>query len=407
MSAVELRAALSLASIYALRMLGLFVILPVFAIHARSLPGFDLAMVGWVLGIYGLTQGVLQIPFGMASDRFGRKPVIVVGLAVFAIGSVVAAMPGDIWTALLGRSLQGAGAVSAAVTALLADLTREEQRSKAMALIGVSISLMFAVSLVAAPLLYVSIGMSGIFMATGVLALLAIGVVVWVVPPAPPAPAGQAAGARPSFASVVLAPELLRLNLGIFTLHMVLMAIFVVVPIALVESGGMAPGSHWKVYLPALLLSFVAMLPPLVWAEKRGRNRTVLLGAVAVMLLSQLAFVAGIRHLASITALLFVFFAAFNILEAQLPALVSRYAPTASRGAALGVYNTTQALGLAAGGVIGGILVKYTGSGSVFVFGAAMVFLWFIAAFSMREPLKRSAASANSREGDFNHGLSQ
>ncbi len=407
MNALELRAALSLASIFALRMLGLFVILPVFAIHARTLPGFDLALVGWVLGIYGLTQGVLQVPFGMASDRFGRKPVIVFGLVLFAIGSVVAALPGDIWTVLLGRSLQGAGAISAAVTALLADLTRDEHRSKAMALIGASIGLMFALSLVAAPLLYVSIGMSGIFAVTGVLAVLAIGVVVWVVPPAPAAPAGQATGARPSFASAVLAPELLRLNLGIFSLHMVLMAMFVVVPTALVESGGMAPDSHWKVYLPALLLSFAVMVPPIIWAEKHGRNKTVLLGAVALLLVSQLAFVAGIRHVASITALLFAFFVAFNILEAQLPALVSRFAPAAARGAALGVYNTTQALGLAAGGVFGGYLVKYTGIVSVFVFGAAMVFLWFIAAFSMREPLKRSAASANSRKGDFKHGLSQ
>ncbi len=404
MSALELRAALSLASLFALRMLGLFVILPAFAIHARTLHDFDLALVGWVLGIYGLTQGVLQVPFGMASDRFGRKPVIVFGLALFAIGSVVAALPGDIWTALLGRSLQGAGAISAAVTALLADLTREEHRSRAMALIGASIGLMFALSLVAAPLLYVSIGMSGIFLATGALAVLAIGVVIWMVPAAP---AGQPTGARPSFAGVVLEPELLRLNLGIFSLHMVLMAMFVVLPTALVESGGMAPGAHWKVYLPAVLLSFAVMMPPIILAEKHGRNKTVLLGAVALMLVSQLAFIAGIRHVASITAMLFVFFVAFNILEAQLPALVSRFAPAAARGAALGVYNTTQALGLAAGGVFGGILVKYTGSESGFVFGAAMVFLWFIAAFSMREPLKRSAASANSREGDFNHGLSQ
>ncbi len=404
MSPLELRAALSLASLYALRMLGLFVILPIFAIHARTLPGFDPAKVGWMLGIYGLTQGILQLPFGMASDRFGRKPVIVFGLMVFAIGSVIAALPGDIWTALLGRSLQGAGAISAAVTALLADLTREEHRSKAMALIGASISLMFAFSLVAAPLLYQSIGMPGIFLATGVLAVLAIGLVIWVVPPAP---APRATAMPPSFASVALAPELLRLNLGIFTLHMVLMAMFVVVPTALVESGGLAPGAHWKVYLPTLLLSFVVMVPPIIWAEKRGRNKSLLLAAVALMLATQIGLVVGIRSLASIAALLFVFFVAFNILEAQLPALVSRFAPAAARGAALGVYNTTQALGLAAGGVIGGYLVKYTGVESVFVFGAAMVFLWFIAAFSMREPLKRSSASANSLEGDFKHGLSQ
>ncbi len=407
MSALELRAALSLSSIFALRMLGLFVILPVFAIHARTLPGFDIALVGWVLGIYGLTQGILQVPFGMASDRFGRKPVIIFGLLLFAVGSIVAALPGDIWSAIVGRALQGAGAISAAVTALLADLTREEQRGKAMALIGASIGLTFTLSLVVAPLLFRWVGMSGIFALTGVLAILAIAVVIWVVPAAPLPRAAGAAGVRPTLASVLLLPDLLRLNLGIFTLHMVLMAMFVVVPSALLEFIGMPVDTHWKIYLPAVLLSFVAMLPLLVLAEKRGRNKPLLLAAVVLMLMSQLALIEGVRHTASIVVLLFVFFVAFNILEAQLPALVSRFAPPAARGTALGVYNTTQALGLSAGGVAGGYLVKYTGFQAVFVFGAVMMLLWFIAAFSMREPLKRSSANANSLEGERKHGLSQ
>lgn len=407
MSALELRAALSLSSIFALRMLGLFVILPVFAIHARGLPGADATMVGWVLGIYGLTQGVLQIPFGMASDRLGRKPVIVFGLLLFALGSFIAAISDDIRLTLLGRALQGAGAISAAVTALLADLTRDEHRTKAMAMIGATIGLMFAVSLVAAPLLYESIGMDGIFVVTGVLSMLAIAVVAWVVPPAPRAHAGAGPGGKPTFMSVVLDPELLRLNMGIFTLHMVLMAIFVVVPVALLEFGGLPVASHWKVYLPAVLLSFLAMVPAIVWAERRGRNRAVLLGSVAVMGVAQIALMGAMHHVGWIAFLLFVYFAVFNILEAQLPALVSRFAPPAAKGAALGVYNTTQALGLAAGGVIGGYLVKYTGLQAVFLFGAAMMFLWFIAAFSMREPERRVTASADSLEGELKHGLSQ
>jgi len=407
MSALELRAALSLSSIYALRMLGLFVILPVFAIHARTLPGADAVMVGWVLGIYGLTQGVLQIPFGMASDRIGRKPVIAFGLLLFAIGSFVAAIPGDIWTAIVGRSLQGAGAISAAVTALLADLTREENRTKAMAMVGTTVGLMFAVSLVAAPLLFDAIGMGGIFTLTGVLASLAVAVIVWVVP-APPGPAGEAAGApRPTLASIVLHRELLRLNIGIFILHTVLMAIFIVVPIALLEFGHMPVRTHWKVYLPAVLLSFIAMIPPILWAEKRGRNRAVLLGSVGCMGVAVLGLIPAMHSAGWIAFLLFVYFAVFNILEAQLPALVSRFAPPAGKGAALGVYNTTQAIGLAAGGALGGYLVKYTGLSSVFVFGAVMMFLWFIAAFSMREPEKRRPASANSLEGELKHGLSQ
>lgn len=405
MSALELRAALSLSSIYALRMLGLFVILPVFAIHARSLPGADALMVGLVLGIYGLTQGILQIPFGMASDRLGRKPVIIFGLLLFAVGSFLAAVPNDIWTTLAGRSLQGAGAISAAVTALLADLTTEGNRTKAMALIGATVGLSFAVALVAAPLLFQTIGMGGIFIMTGVFACLAVAVVIWIVP-APPAPHG--AEAPPRFLDVLLMPELVRLNIGIFNLHMVLMAIFVVVPIALLEFGHMPTSAHWKVYLPSVLLSFLAMVPAIAWAERRGRNRAVLLASVAVMGLTQLGLMAAFHSVSGIAAVLFLYFTVFNILEAQLPALVSRFAPAAAKGAALGVYNTTQALGLAAGGVIGGILVKYTGLMSVFVFGAAMIFVWFIAAFSMREPAPRGAlASADSGEGELKHGLSQ
>ena len=409
MSPLEIRAALSLASIFALRMLGLFLILPVFAIHAKTLPGYDIALVGWVLGIYGLTQGCLQIPFGMASDRFGRKPVIIFGLVLFAAGSFVAAMPGDIWTAMIGRAIQGAGAISAAVTAFLSDLTREENRTKAMALIGASIGLTFALSLVGAPVLYAAIGMDGIFTLTGALALAAICVVVWLVPSAVEALHAPAADVvRPTLRSIVADGELLRLNLGIFSLHLVQMAMFVVVPMALVEFGGLAVTAHWKVYLPVVLLSFAVMMPPIIWGEKRGRSRVVLLGAVALMALVQLTFIGGVRHFGWVVFLLFTFFVAFNVLEAMLPSLVSRVAPPAGKGAALGVYNTTQALGLSAGGVVGGLLVKYSGVESVFVFGAAMMFLWFIAAFSMREPQKRQLpASANSREGELSHGVSQ
>ena len=406
MSSLEIRAALSLASIFALRMLGLFLILPVFAIHAKTLPGYDIVLVGWVLGIYGLTQGLLQIPFGMASDRFGRKPIIIIGLILFAIGSFIAALPGDIYTAMLGRAIQGAGAISAAVSAYLSDLTREEHRTKAMAMIGGSIGLTFALSLVGAPLLYATIGMSGIFAMTGVLALAAIAVVIWLVPPASAAlhvPGPDVV--RPSLWSVVTNVELIRLNIGIFSLHMVQMAMFVVVPLALVETGGLQVSAHWQVYLPVVLLSFAVMMPPVMWGEKRGKSRWVLLGAVALMALVQLAFIEGVHHFGWIVLLLFAFFVAFNILEAMLPSLVSRVAPPAAKGAALGVYNTTQALGLSAGGVLGGILVKYSGVASVFVFGAAMMLLWFIAAFSMREPQSRKvAASANSHEGELSHG---
>jgi MFS family permease len=403
-SPLELRAALSLSSIFALRMLGLFLILPVFAIHAKTLPGYDLERVGWVLGIYGFTQGILQIPYGMLSDRFGRKPVIIAGLLIFALGSFVAAMPGDIWQVMIGRALQGAGAISAAVTAFLADLTREQNRTKAMAFVGSSIGLMFAFSLVAAPLMYQWVGMGGIFAFTGILALGAIAVVIWVVPSADHVEPLTLAGPKPSFRAILMDTELLRLNLGIFSLHLVQMAMFVVVPSALVEQGGLAAGSHWKVYLPVVIASFVLMVPPIIWSEKNNRGKAVLLGSVALMLLVQLGFIEGFRSFTWSVVLLFAFFVAFNILEASLPSLVSRIAPPAGKGTALGVYNTTQALGLSAGGALGGVLAKNFGAQAVFAFGAAMMFLWFIAAFSMREPQPRRSANL---VGELNNGLSQ
>lgn len=405
MSRLELRAALSLSSIFALRMLGLFLILPVFAIHAKTLPGYSLERVGIVLGLYGFTQGILQIPYGMLSDRFGRKPVIVVGLLIFALGSFVAAWPGgDIWQVMIGRALQGAGAISAAVTAFLADLTRDENRTKAMAFVGASIGLMFALSLVAAPLLHEWIGMNGIFGLTGLLALAAIGVVLWVVPSAAQAEGPAQLGPRPSLKSIAMNPDLLRLNFGIFSLHMVQLAMFVVVPVALVEQGGLAADAHWKVYLPVVLASFTLMMPPIMWGERNNRGKAVLLAAVALMALVQVGFISGYRHFGTTVGLLFAFFVSFNILEAMLPSLVSRIAPPAGKGAALGVYNTTQALGLAAGGYLGGVLAQNFGTQAVFAFGAVMMFLWFIAAFSMREPQKRQSATM---VGELNNGLSQ
>ncbi len=278
MSSAELRAGVSLAGVFGLRMLGLFLILPVFAVHAPQLAGGDnLLLVGVALGAYGLSQAILHIPFGMASDRWGRKPVIYAGLVIFAAGSFLAAAAGDIWTVIAGRTLQGAGAISSAVVALAADLTREQHRTKTMALIGASIGCVFALSLVAAPALYRWIGMGGLFSLTGLLSLCAIWVVKRMVPDAPlrvhAAPEGGAAMLR----EALLQPDLLRLNLGIFVLHLVQMAMFVVVPRMLVDAG-LALHDHWMLYLPAVLLSFALMLPPVLYADRRNRAKPVLAG---------------------------------------------------------------------------------------------------------------------------------
>ncbi|KAF0164168.1 MAG: major facilitator transporter [Rhodocyclaceae bacterium] len=397
MSRDEKRAGAALASIFGLRMLGLFLILPVFAIHAQSIPGGDdMTLVGIALGAYGLTQAMFQIPFGMASDAFGRKRVIIFGLLLFAAGSALAALATDIWWTIGGRVLQGAGAISAAVTALAADLTREQHRTKVMALIGSSIGLVFALSLVAAPALYAAIGMSGIFWMTAILAVAAIGLVTHVVPPAPPLPAGP----KPPFRDVLLDTQLLRLNFGIFTLHMVQMAMFVVVPGLLLSYGDLPLASHWKVYLPAVLASFVLMVPAIVFAEKRNKVRPVFVFAIGLLLVTMLVMWLGSANFVVIAGGLLSFFVAFNILEAMLPSLISRIAPPRAKGAALGVYNTTQALGLFVGGALGGWLVKNFDAGAVFVFDAAMVALWLLAAATMTAlPLRRPIATAPSAHG--------
>jgi MFS family permease len=391
MSAVELRAGASLAGVFGLRMLGLFLILPVFALHAPKLAGGDnLTLVGIALGAYGLSQAILQIPFGMASDRWGRKPVIYGGLIIFAAGSFVAAAATDIWTAILGRTLQGAGAISSVVVALAADLTREQHRTKTMAMIGAMIGLAFAVSLVLAPVLYQWIGMGGLFALTGVLCLAAIVLVKLVVPEVPPHE-----GVAPPAARALreaLAPELLRVNLGIFVLHLVQMAMFVVLPLRLVEAGLELP-EHWKLYLPVVLLSFALMAPAILYADRRNRPKPVMLGAVALLVLVEISLGAT-RSVMGHSVAILLFFVAFNVLEALLPSLVSRLAPAQARGTAIGVYNTTQTMGLFFGGLMGGWLAKHHGAGAVYVSCALLSLLWLVATLGMK-PLPAVRSSVN------------
>ena len=391
MTPLERRASASLASIFTLRMLGLFLVLPVFALEARKYPGGDdPALLGLAMGIYGLTQGLLQLPFGMASDRFGRKRVIVLGLLIFALGSFWAASATDLTGLLIGRSIQGAGAVSAAVTALLADLTRDEVRTKAMALVGASIGLMFALSLVLAPLMAAAIGLSGLFAVTGALALLGVAVVVWGAPPAPARVVGPARGRLKDVLSHV---GLLRLNLGVFVLHAVQLAMWVAVPALLVQAG-LGKDEHWQVYLPAVLGSFVLM-GGVFAMERRGHLKKMFLLAIALIAVVQLGFLQqtlGTPRLGTLAGLLFVFFCGFNVLEATQPSLASRLAPSAVRGTAMGVYNTLQSLGFFVGGWLGGHLVKNWGSQALFLFCAAAMLLWWLVALPMQAPARSAPA---------------
>ncbi|MDR2678377.1 MAG: MFS transporter [Zoogloeaceae bacterium] len=382
----ERRIGASLAAIFGLRMLGLFLIFPVFAPHASELAGGDnLTLVGIALGAYGLTQACLQIVWGMASDRWGRKPVIFAGLLLFAFGSAVAALSTTIAGVIAGRVLQGAGAISAAVTALAADLTREEQRTKIMAMIGASIGLVFAGSLVIAPLLYGLVGLSGIFWLTGALALGAIALLYLAVPnPPPPVPAPPV-----PLASVLKDAQLARLNFGVFVLHLTQTALWMLVPAALVRDG-LTVARHWQVYLPAVLLSFAVMVPAVIVAEKKGRMKQVFAGAILLLLCALAGLALAGEGVWSLAFWLTLFFAAFNILEATQPSLISRIAPPQAKGKALGLYNTLQAVGLFVGGSLGGVLLHTQGRGAVYALCAGFCLIWFCLSRQIVVPPRRA-----------------
>jgi len=381
----ERRSAFSLASIYALRMLGLFMVMPVFMLEARHYEGGDdLSAVGMAMGVYGLVQAVLQIPFGMAADRFGRKRVIYLGLALLALGSIVGATATSVGGLALGRALQGGGAISAAVTALLADQTRDAVRTKGTALVGASIGLMFALSLVLGPLLSGWGGLSAIFGVTLLLAVCGVAIVRFWTPPEPSLPmAGQA---KHSLWGLLVHPDLIRLNFGVFALYAVQLASWVAIPALLIQAG-VASADHGWIYLPAVLLSFVVMGVTLFPMERRGLLRPLFLGCILLVMVVQ----AGWGWLATsspplwmLAILLFLFFCGFNVLEASQPSLASRLAPTGSRGAALGVYNTLQSLGIFAGGAMGGLLLKSVGASGVFLTSAALMLVWLGVAWGAR-----------------------
>ncbi len=383
----EKRAGQALALIYAVRMLGLFMILPVFSVYAETLGDATPVLAGIALGIYGLTQGLLQIPYGMLSDKFGRKPVITFGLLLFAAGSLVAAFSDSIYGIIVGRALQGSGAVAAALMALAADLSREEHRLKMMSFIGVSIGFAFAVAMVLGPLLNRFIGMSGLFVFTAVLALLAILILFTWVPKPETSVFHRDAQAEPTEILHVLSDgQLLRLDYGIFVLHMVLMASFIALPLVLQNRIGFDVHRHWQLYLPVFLLSVALMVPFIIQAEKKRRMKQVFLGAISALLLAEAGLFAFSDSLFSVALILIVFFTAFNLLEASLPSLVAKMAPADRKGTAMGVYSSSQFLGAFAGGWLGGFSYQQWGGDGLFLICTLIVLSWLLLAVTMKTP---------------------
>ena len=379
MNPSELRSTLALAGIFGLRMLGLFLLLPVFSIHAKDLPGGDQAfLIGFALGIFNIVQACFHIPLGRLSDQIGRKKVVLWGLSLFVAGALICAAKDDLLWIAIGRGVMGAGAISAAVSAWVADLTREQVRSKAMAIVGASISLSFAISLVVASPLYRMMSLSGMFVILAFLGILAMLVAYFVLPSNLPEVKTQ----QDSIKTVVLRPELMRLNLGVFVLNATQVAMFLVVP-RLLEQAGFPLSLHWQIYLSVVLLSFVLMVPLLIYGEKKQRIRQVLLIAIIFLIIAEAIFTQANSVIGTAIALL-VYFVGFNLLEALQPSLVTRYARE-SKGTALGIYNTTQSIGLFSGALMGGYLMDSHGNLSVFIAGAAMLIGWLIIAWSMGE----------------------
>ena len=385
MNPQELRATSGLALIYVLRMLGLFMVLPVLALYAGHLEGVTPVKIGLAIGAYGLTQALLQMPYGMASDRIGRKPVIVFGLLVFAAGSLLAGLASDIDWVIAGRALQGAGAIAAAVSALLADLTRDSQRTRAMLILGISIGTAFAMALILGPLLASWFGVAGIFLLTAGLALCTIPVLLWWVPPAPPSvPSPQSW--RHNLSLVLADPVLLRLDAGIFILHALLTASFVALPLMLRDAYSLAGDQHWKLYLPVMLVSLFLTFPLLRLAEQRGRMREAFLLAIAVLGIALSCIAFNSAGLVWVAVALSLFFAAFNLLEATLPSWVSRCADPANKGAALGVYSSAQFMGAFCGGAVGGWVLGAFSASTVLLVASTMCLPWLLLARGLQPP---------------------
>ena len=400
LNSIEKRAAVSLALVFGLRMLGLFMIMPVFAIYGQTLEGYSPLWVGIAIGAYGLTQAMLQIPMGMLSDKYGRKPIILLGLVIFCIGSLVAAYSDSVMGVTIGRAIQGMGAIASTVLALAADVTRDEQRPKVMATIGMCIGLSFAVSLIVGPILVDSIGLSGLFNLTAALALAGMLVVLFIAPNAvSKAPRGDTRAAPELILSMLKDKQLLRLDVGIFVLHLVITSIFVVLPLMLTKLD-FATSDHWHLYFPTLMLSFVLMVPLIVIGAKNESMKSIyrlalllLAAALVMMYLFQSSFI-------GLFVAVIVFFTAFNYLEASLPSLIAKFAPAGKKGTAMGIYSSSQFFGAFWGGILGGVCYQYLGLGGVFATSTVLVIGWWFYTAGMENPkvLKTFTLDANAQD---------
>ena len=389
---LEKRAAWSLALVFAFRMLGLFMLIPVFAIFGKDLIGFSPLWIGLAIGAYGLTQALLQIPMGWLSDKWGRKPVMLLGLGFFVLGSVVAALADSVYMVTFGRVLQGMGAISGAVMALASDLTREEQRPKVMAVIGMTIGLSFTIAMVAGPAIAAASGLSGIFWCTALMAITGL-LLVWKVVPVAvsKAPASETLATKGQITALFRHPELLRLNFGVLVLHLLLTAIFVVLPTLLLQQDFVSE-QHWQLYLPVLVGAFILMVPLMILAMRRQQEKSYFLFAISLLIVSLLLMING-KQLSWTIAGLLLFFVGFNYLEASMPALVSRIAPAGQKGTAMGIYASAQFFGAFLGGVIGGSIAGYYGLVMVFAVAAGIGLLWLVIARTMQVPARAQRLS--------------
>jgi predicted MFS family arabinose efflux permease len=387
MTAMEKRSISGLSGIFALRMLGLFMILPVFSLTANQYSGATPILIGLAIGAYGLTQALLQIPFGMLSDRIGRKRVITIGLLLFAVGSIVAATADSIYMVIVGRLLQGSGAIAAAIMALTADLTRDEHRTKAMASIGISIGLSFSIALASGAALEHWIGLSGIFWATAALSLVGIIVLhLWVPTPKRIVNHRDLEPVPQQFMNVFRNADIMRMVFSIMLLHSLLTISFFALPIALYEHAGLAKSQHALAYLPILILAFISMVPFIIIAEKYRKMKPVFIGAIITLGIAELGWSVLSTSLAGMLFCLWLFFTAFNILEASLPSLMSKLSPLANKGTAMGVYSSAQFIGAFIGGASGGLIYSKLGLSGVFVAAAVLTFVWVLVILPMRSP---------------------